>query len=183
MRDAPRRAKLTGLPADLEQYCDQEGWHAGKNGQPILMQREAYGINRPDVKFDLSRWVNRSTWVWRDTGWKQIEDRVRWVDMYDPVVAFNPTELNIIVRYDEDAISSQETEVTPLRDAEERSIRKGRTYVPYLVRQRDGAIVMMATYKKGFKSDLLQKKQQDKGIAWRDILEKDIKGQTSLRVV
>ena len=130
----------TGLPAELEQYCDKDGWYTGENGCPILVQREAYGINRPDVQFDRSKWVNRSTWVWRDTGWQQMEDRVRWVDMHNPVVPLCPPEPNIIVKYDED--------VTPLRDAEERSTGKGKAYAPYLVQQTDGSIVMMTAYKK-----------------------------------
>ena len=115
-----------------------------------MVKKEAYGIGRPDVTLNREKWCNRSTWVWRDTGWQLLENKVCWADMHNPVVTLCPPE-RILVKYEED-------ETTPLLDAEEHSIgRKG--FAPYYTKHKDGASVMMMTCKKGFKSDLLQKTQ------------------------
>ena len=50
--------------------------------------------------------------------------------------------------------------------------REQKGYKPYFTMKK-GALVMMSAYKKGYGSDLLQKKQQDKEIAWKDIPPKD----------
>ena len=115
-----------------------------------MVKKESYGVDRPDVTLNREKWRNRSTWIWRDTGWQLLEDKVRWVDMHNPVVSLCPPE-RILVKCEQD-------EITPLHDAEEHSIgRKG--FAPYYTKHKEGSPVMMSTYKKGFKSDLLQKKQ------------------------
>ena len=77
-------------------------------------------------------------------------------------MTLNPKEVKIIVKCEEE----------DLIDTPPEPRCKQKAYNPYITMKK-GALVMMSGYKKGHGSDLLQEKQQDKEIAWKDIQPKD----------
>ncbi len=86
------------------------GWQEDEQGRQILGVKEPKRFKTPEKRVSSTDWPFRSTWVLRDGKWRQVEDRVMWIDLEDRTAIIRPYAEKAFFRFE--------------------SIHKGRTAAP-----------------------------------------------------
>ena len=129
----------------------------------------------PTPRYSAERFPLRSCWLFNDSRWRQVEDKVEWATLRDPTALLHPMAQRAVFAFypgpgrEQDA-PAKAPQARTTRASSAPAAKRPRSNTTALTSHVDNE-VWHACREEG--SDALRKKVQDREIRWEDIPERD----------